>query len=355
MYRDIQFEDVNKRKDVVWIDVRSEGEFAESHIPGAVNIPIFSDEERAQVGTMYKQIGKEEAKELGLRIASAKLPGLVQAVREAAADRQPVVYCWRGGMRSKSVATVLDMLGMPVHRLEGGYRGYRESVKQRLAHFSLQAKCVVIHGMTGVGKTELLRLLAEDGEPVVDLEGMAGHKGSAFGSIGETPRNQRMFESLLLQRLEEWEASPYLIIEAESKRIGRVNMPEFLLEAKEAGLHILLKAPLAVRVQRTLAQYIVDDPEFKEKVTGALRSIEKKLSPADRDFGWEAIADGRYEDLTEMLLVKYYDPRYRYTMERYAKDFITFDATDLGQCKEEVKRTIRECLWVFVGCGSICP
>lgn len=342
MFQDVRFDDIKGRKDLVLIDVRSEGEYAESHIPGAVNVPLFNDEERARVGTVYKQVGQRQAKDLGLRIASAKLPELVKAIGEAAGDKQPVIYCWRGGMRSKSVATVLGLMGMPVYRLEGGYRGYRESVTARLAHFRLKSKCVVIHGMTGVGKTELLRRLAEDGEPVVDLEGMAGHKGSAFGSIGDKPRNQRMFDSLLLERLEALEHSPYIIIEAESKRIGRVNLPEFLLEAKEKGLHILLEAPLDVRVERTLAQYVVDDPEFKEKVCGALHSIEKKLSPEDRRFGWEAIAGNRFADLAKMLLVKYYDPRYRYTMEQYAKEFVTLDATDLNRCMAEVKRTIRE-------------
>ncbi|GAX90234.1 tRNA 2-selenouridine(34) synthase MnmH [Effusibacillus lacus] len=342
MYRDVRFDEIKDRRDSVLIDVRSEGEYAESHIPGAVNIPIFNNEERARVGTVYKQVGPERAKELGLRIASAKLPELVKAVEQAAGGKQPVVYCWRGGMRSKSVATVLDLMGLPVCRLEGGYRGYRESVKEKLARYRLDSKCVVIQGMTGVGKTQLLHLLTEDGEPVLDLERMAGHKGSAFGSIGEKPSNQRTFDSLLLQRLEELEGSPYIIIEAESKRIGRVNMPDFLITAKEQGLHILLEAPLHIRVKRTLDQYIVEDPEFNEKVKGALSAIEKKLSPDDREAVMHAAEQKRYEDLTELLLVKYYDPRYRYTMDQYVGEFTRVDATDLAACKESVKRVIRE-------------
>jgi tRNA 2-selenouridine synthase len=342
MYRDVRYEELKNRKDVLLIDVRSEGEYEESHIPGAVNIPLFNNEERAQVGTVYKQIGQEQAKQLGLRIASQKLPALVQAVKEAAGKNEPVIYCWRGGMRSKSVATVLDLMGISVSRLEDGYRGYRESVAEQLARFRLEAKCVVIHGMTGVGKTELLRRLAEDGEPVLDLEGMAGHKGSAFGSIGESPRNQRMFDSLLLARLEELEDSPYIIMEAESRRIGRVNMPEFLIEAKEQGLHILLEAPLSVRVKRTLNQYLVEDPEFQERLFGALRSIEKKLPPDDRQFAWQAVEEKNYDALAEILLVKYYDPRYKYTMSHYKGEFVTIDATDLELCKEKVKSVIHE-------------
>lgn len=342
MYQDIDYESVKKNKKKVLIDVRSESEYAESHIPGAVNIPIFNDEERAQVGTVYKQIGSEQAKELGLRVASAKLPELIKSIEQVSQDKEPVVYCWRGGMRSKSIATVLDLMGLPVHRLEGGYRGYREHIKERLGQFQLTARCVVIHGMTGVGKTELLKRLEWEGEPVVDLEGLAGHKGSAFGSIGEAPRNQRMFESLLLERLDELKGSSYIIIEAESKRIGRVNLPDFLLRAKEQGLHILVEAPLPVRVQRTLDQYIVDDPEFKEKVKGAMRAIEKRLSPEDRSLGWEAIERNRFDELVEMLLVKYYDPRYRHSMEQYDEEFITLDAADLDVCKEAVKTAIRE-------------
>lgn len=342
MYQDIDYENVKKKKETVLIDVRSEGEFAESHIPGAVNIPIFNDEERAQVGTMYKQIGTEQARELGLRIASAKLPELIRSIEQASQGKEPVVYCWRGGMRSKSVAAVLDLMGLPVYRLEGGYRGYRERVKERIANFQLAARCVVIHGMTGVGKTELLKRLERDGEPVVDLEGLAAHKGSAFGSIGEAPRNQRMFESLLLERLDELQGSSYIIIEAESKRIGRVNLPDFLLRAKEQGLHILVNAPLPVRVQRTLDQYMADGPEFKEKLKGAMHAIEKRLSHEDRSLGWEAIEHNRFDELAEMLLVKYYDPRYRHSMEQYDGEFITLDAADLDVCKEAVKTAIRE-------------
>lgn len=340
--QDIHYRDIKNRDDIVYIDVRSEGEFAESHIPGAVNIPLFNNEERAQVGTVYKQIGKQEATDLGLKIASAKLPQLIEQARRAGEGRQPVVYCWRGGMRSKSIATILDLMGTPVLRLEGGYRSYRESVKERLADFRLTAKCVVIHGMTGVGKTSLLHKLAADGEPVLDLEQLAGHKGSAFGSIGEAPRNQRMFDSLLLERLDQLAGSPYIIIEAESKRVGRVNLPDFLLDAKHNGLHILTQAPLPIRVQRTLEQYVVDDPQFKEKVTGALEAIQKKLTPEQRQLAWEAVVGNRFDELVALLLVEYYDPRYKHTMEQYARTFITIDATDLDACKETVQRAIRE-------------
>jgi tRNA 2-selenouridine synthase len=348
MVREAGYEEVRKNKDNVLIDVRSEAEYAESHIPGAVNLPIFNDEERAQVGTVYKQVGQDQARELGLRIASGKLPDLIRSIQQAAGDKQPVVYCWRGGMRSKSVAAVLDLMGLPAVRLEGGYRAYREYVKERIDNIQLHVPCVVIHGMTGVGKTELLKRLEADGEPVVDLEGLAGHKGSAFGSIGEAPRNQRMFESLLLERLDELADSRYIIIEAESKRIGRVNLPDWLLQAKENGLHILLEAPTLIRVKRTLAQYVVDDPEFKDKITGAMSAIEKKLTPEDRAVGWSAIEHNRYEELVAMLLVKYYDPRYRHSMEQYDAEFITLDAEDLDVCKEAVKKAIRERLLRFL-------
>jgi tRNA 2-selenouridine synthase len=146
--------------------------------------------------------------------------------------------------------------------------------------------------------------------------------------------------------LEDLAGSPYIIIEAESKRVGRVNLPDFLLEAKHNGLHILTKAPLPIRVERTLDQYVVDDPQFKEKVTGALEAIERKLSPDERQLGWDAIAENRFDDLVSMLLVQYYDPRYKHTMEQYAGTFITIDATDLDACKAAVQLTIREQLSV---------
>ncbi len=225
-----------KLKQPVFIDVRSLGEFAEATIPGAINIPIFSDEERAAIGTIYKNENPEKARELGLEIVSPKLPGLVKAVKEASKSGTPVLFCWRGGSRSESLCSILRLMKMSGYRLEGGYKAYRQFILEELANYDFPPKLLVLHGFTGGGKTEILHRLAKLGHPVLDLEGLAGHRGSAFGSIGiEDVRGQKQFDALLYNRLEELKDQPYVLMEAESKRIGRVNMPDYLFEQKNNG------------------------------------------------------------------------------------------------------------------------
>lgn len=346
MFEDVTYEDIRKKNPVVFVDVRSPGEYEESTIPGAVNVPIFDNEERALVGTTYKQVGREQAKELGLKIVSRKLPDLIRKIQEYEKDGQPVIFCWRGGMRSKSVATVADLMGIHVCRLIGGYRHYRNYVVERLSQYQLTSRLVILHGMTGVGKTELLKILQAEGEPVIDLEGLAGHRGSTFGHLGLRPRNQRMFESLLLEDLERYQGSPYLIIEAESKRIGRINLPDFLLNKRKEGINFLIRAPLTVRVKRTLEQYMVGTDDFQERVSQSLRGIERKLSPQDRSLAWQYLDEKRYREFVELLLVKYYDPRYKHSTELYNATFFQLDSTDLHACADQIKQKIREALLV---------
>src|SRR5690606_12633367 len=182
--------------------------------PGSVNIPLFDDEERAVIGTLYKQVSFEAAKQKGLEVVSAKLP---QFIRQIAAIPGPkAVFCWRGGMRSKTTATLLSLMDIRVARLQGGFRSFRRWVVDYLEHYKLEAEAIVINGYTGSGKTKLLKQLEQMGLPVVDLEGMAGHRGSVFGQVGLTPNNQKTFESLLALRLKELTNSPYILIEAES-------------------------------------------------------------------------------------------------------------------------------------------
>lgn len=340
MFVDERYEDMAERDDLVWIDVRSGSEFQEATIPHAVNIPLFNDEERARIGTVYKQVSKAAAMELGLEIASEKLPHIVASVRGACADgKKPVIFCWRGGMRSKTVATVIDLMGISSIRLSGGYRAYRQVVVDQLAQYAgvELPPVIVLHGMTGVGKTNILHKLAKRGEPVLDLEGLAGHRGSVFGGIGLDVANQRTFDSLLLAQLQKLQHSPYIFMEAESRRIGRVTMPEFLFVAKQQGYNIELTAPMDVRVARTLLQYrLHDDQLFADQVLYALQYIEKRFSPdlRQRVFEWHAMGD--YPSLVEALLIEYYDPRYQHAMESYDREFTCLDVTDYELATEQI-------------------
>jgi tRNA 2-selenouridine synthase len=342
MTKELTYLEASHMEQAIYIDVRSEGEYAESHIPGAFNVPIFNDAERAQVGTVYKQIGKEEAKDLGLQMASAKLPSLIREIRDLAQDRPVVVYCWRGGMRSRSISTILDLMGTATYRLDGGYRGYREFVTTTIANCRFSGQCILIHGMTGTGKSDLLDLLSGDHEPVIDLETMAGHKGSAFGAIGEQPNNQRTFDSLLVRQLKQIEHSPYFFMESESQRIGRVRIPEFLMQKKNEAVHVLLQASLQTRIQRLLEQYVIRDQNLVVKLKDAYRTIESKLPTEERNEGWVALEEGRFADFAEILLVHYYDPRYAHAAEQYSGPVIVLSSEDLTHCKGEIQRIAQE-------------
>lgn len=342
--RDDRIEELLGREDVQWIDVRSPSEYAESTIPGSINVPLFTDAERAQVGTMYKQESVETARSLGLTLFGAKLSSLVEEVQAVSGERTAAVFCWRGGMRSKSVASLLELMGVPVVRLQDGYRAYRQYITEKLSELTPASlpTLLVIHGMTGVGKTMLLHKLQEQGLPVLDLEGFARHRGSVFGGIGLDPANQRQFDSLLWDALYRLRAAPMLLVEAESKRIGRVSMPDGLHDAKLAGINIEVTASLPVRVERTLLQYKLDDQEvFAAEITHALGRIEKRFSPDLRKRCFAHLEARDYKALFAALLAEYYDPRYQHAMLQYERPFLKVDAEHLDDAVEEIKRIAR--------------
>lgn len=298
---------------VTVVDVRSPGEYADATIPGSVNIPLFDDAERAEIGTIYKQKSVALANERGIEIVSAKLPAFIRTF--AAIPGPKVVFCWRGGMRSKTAATLLDLVGMRMSRLTGGYRAYRKWVVAELAVRTVPERTIVLHGYTGTGKTEILRSLQGKGYPVVDFEQFAGHRGSIFGGIGRKPHNQKMFDALLLQRWMEVADAPYVLMEAESRRIGKVLIPEVWMDAKVRAHHIWLELPMAERVATILRDY---EPErHAEACVLAFRRIKGRIHTAVAADIERALASGAYALAAELLLVHYYDARYAYTTESY--------------------------------------
>lgn len=241
MFQDVTLDElfnIQKKEAHTLVDVRSPKEYQETTIPGSINIPIFTNEERAEVGTLYKQKGKEFAKQRGLEIFSQKLPDFIAACKQI---KTPItVFCWRGGMRSKTAATVLDLMGVPINRLSGGIRSYRRWIVDFLEKQTFKPELLVLNGYTGTGKTAILQRLFQNGHPVIDLEGMANHRGSIFGHIGLEPSNQKNFESALVQNILKYEGEPYVFIEGESRRIGKVSIPDLLYEKKEEGLQIFI-------------------------------------------------------------------------------------------------------------------
>ncbi|UFJ40236.1 tRNA 2-selenouridine(34) synthase MnmH [Brevibacillus humidisoli] len=317
------------------IDVRSPAEYARDTIPGACNVPLFSDEERAQVGITYKQEGQAAAQWLGMQIVAPKMERLMRAIRERAEETSevPTIFCWRGGMRSKAMATFASFSGLPVQRLIGGYRAYRKHVVHTFEPYQLHAPVVLLHGLTGVGKTELLRRLEERGLPVLDLERMAGHRGSVFGHIGYgKPANQKMFDARLFETLRQYPDAPFFLMEAESRRIGNALLPPFLMEAKQTAYHLFLRAPLDVRVERLYADYVAPyahRSDFRESILQAYRTIAGKIPTEQSRLLAEAIKREDYRQAITSLLLYYYDPRYQNKRNTYTGPFTEIDATSL--------------------------
>ncbi|MGJ7921521.1 tRNA 2-selenouridine(34) synthase MnmH [Neobacillus sp. LXY-4] len=344
---DISIEEFFKKKNAVPVDVRSPEEFSEGTIPGAINIPLFNDVQRKEVGTIYKQVGQEQAKWRAMELVSPSLPSMLAKIKDLAADgSDPVLFCWRGGMRSKSVATFLEFSGYPVYRIEGGYKAYRQNILEKLPSM-VPDKMVVLHGMTGVGKTEILAQLSEKGYPVLDLEGLAAHKGSIFGSINPSHfdgNNQKTFDGLLYSRLSELNNASYLIVEAESKRIGKVTQPPELLDKKYAGLHFYLYSSIPNRVERIYREYVEPfyredwfHPQVKEKLSVIIKRVKNITVKEALETELE---NQHYRPFISLLLEHYYDPRYQHKLDEYGGEFIKIDADHQDEAVYEIAEKI---------------
>ncbi|MEL7632427.1 MULTISPECIES: tRNA 2-selenouridine(34) synthase MnmH [Sporomusa] len=330
----------------VFIDVRSPAEYETGHIPGAVNIPLFSDDERVQVGTTYRQIGVEEAKLQGLVLASAKLPdivGRVQQLRES--GRKVVVYCWRGGMRSKAVVTVLELMGILSSQLSGGYKAYRQFVLNRLRTFEVKPIIIVLCGSTGTGKTLILNQLANANIPVINLEQLANHRGSVFGQIGlGRPATAQIFDTNLLLALDQLNTQPYIVVECESKRIGNVYLPDCLFDAMRRGKKILVSADIEVRVDRLIKEYIhlYKDKDNDEAIVAGLESLRRRLGNKKTECLLADFRAGKVRDVVKVLLVDYYDLMYGYGQSDTAIYDVEVNADDIEQATEVIIQYLQQ-------------
>lgn len=291
------------------IDVRSPAEFARGHIPGAVNVPLFSDAERAVVGTLYKQQSRDAAVLEGLRIVGPKLASIVEQARVVAPDGRISVHCWRGGDRSGSVAWLLEKAGFAaVSTLQGGYKAFRNHV---LAALQRPVPLRVIGGYTGSGKTDLLHTMRRSGERVIDLEGLAHHKGSSFGAIGQAVQpTTEHFENLLWQALHTLGTKAPIWVEDEGRTIGRVHMPvAFFNNLREAPLYFL-EVPFPLRVQHLVNEY---GPAPQEQLAEAIVRIGKRLGPQHAKAALEALEAGDLHAVATITL-GYYDRSYSHDL-----------------------------------------
>ncbi|WP_026695759.1 tRNA 2-selenouridine(34) synthase MnmH [Peribacillus kribbensis] len=340
MFQDITVEDFiefKEKKGFITVDVRSPSEYKDSTIPGSINIPLFDDKERAEIGTIYKQVGVKEAKERGLEIVSAKLPEFIKQFNETKAPK--AVFCWRGGMRSRTSATLLDLMGIKTFRIAGGFKEYRKWVVERLENFDLKPEVYVLNGYTGTGKTLMLKKLAEEGYGIVDLEALAGHRGSIFGQIGLEPANQKSFDSLLLNTLTELQDHPFIMFEAESSRIGKVVLPHFVIEKKEQGKQIFIDMPIEERVKHILEDY--RPWEHQTESIEAFNKIKRRLHTPIAAEIEKDLEEGEFHSAVELLLIHYYDPRYAFAKEKYPQNkILTIKVQNVDEAVSRIKEIL---------------
>ncbi|MCD6187484.1 MAG: tRNA 2-selenouridine(34) synthase MnmH [Desulfuromusa sp.] len=304
-----------QRKGALIIDVRTPAEFAEVTIPGAVNVPIFSNEERIEIGTVFKQQGKRDARKLGVKLVAPNIPMLMDRVEELR-EGYPgpvIVFCWRGGMRSLAMTSFMNLAGIPARQLLGGHKGFRRKI---LDYFEQQQwpPVFVLRGLTGTGKTRVLQQLAKMDYPVVDLEGLANHRGSAFGALGLEPQpSQKKFEALLWARLEELKESPYLVTEGESLHIGRVLVPKTFHQAMQIQPSLWITASLEVRTQIILEDYPALD-QLKEQFEKPINALKERLGGKVVAEFLDLLDSGQWDKLVRELMVRYYDPLYLHTL-----------------------------------------
>lgn len=298
------------------IDVRSPSEFAEDHMPGAINCYVLDDLQRAEVGTLYKQVSPFEAKKLGASLISGNI---AHWTREHFLNKpksyKALVYCWRGGQRSMSLATVLARIGWDISLVEGGYKKYRAQVRETLDTLCPKLNLTLITGLTGTAKTRILKQLEHQGEQMIDLEGLANHKGSLLGHNPEQPQpSQKYFESLLAAKIATFDTTKRIWVESESNKIGNLQCPAALWQQMKQAPAIEITAPVNARVQYLLSDY----PYFTQNPEALSQKIYylKELHGIQKIEQWrQFIAKKAWPEFVQQILEQHYDPAYTRSMK----------------------------------------
>lgn len=302
---------LNKADGIPIIDVRSPGEFTKGHIPGAINLPVFTDQERARVGTVYKQKSKDEAISLGLEIVGPKMKSIADTAKEYAINNSLKVYCWRGGMRSKKMAWLFDLVGIQTLIIKGGYKAYRNYIHEK---FNDIEHLIVIQGPTGSGKTQLLHTLMDKGEQVIDLEGLAHHKGSAFGALGEPDQpTTEQFQNRLANVVSEFNLNKPIWIESESMSIGRVYLPENLWKRMNDSTLVSIKVPREMRIENIIKEYGGFSIEL---LVSRIEHLKQKLGGEKMQRIIDYVNNGKLYKAVDILL-NYYDKSYDHSAMKY--------------------------------------
>ena len=304
------------------IDARSEDEFSEDHLPNAVNWPTLNNEERKNIGTLYKQVNAFEAKKRGAAIAAHNIATHIENhVLQKERDWSPLAYCWRGGKRSGSLSLVLDQIGFRVTLVEGGYKAFRAAMLKHLSTLISPLSFQVICGTTGSGKTRLLQALSKEGAQVLDLEGLANHRSSVLGAIpGQPQPTQKRFDTLVWSALRDFDASKPVFVESESKKVGNVSIPTELVEKMRSSPCINLDLRLEERIELLLEDYAFFTAQpayFCEKLDALTAQRGKAVIES-----WKAsVMQGDFKPVVQDLLTLHYDPVYTQSMQRNFQKF----------------------------------
>jgi tRNA 2-selenouridine synthase len=308
------------------IDARSESEYALDHIPGAINCPVLGDEERIRIGTMYKQVNAFEAKKIGAALVAKNIARHIETLWvDKPREWKPLIYCWRGGNRSGSLAHILAKIGWPAIQLDGGYKAYRAHVSAALAE-TPAVDFRVICGTTGSGKSRLLEVLDSIGAQVLDLEQLAAHRGSVLGNLPSCPQpSQKMFESMIWAKLRSFDPARPVFVESESKKVGQLRVPDAVMEKmrKSPCISLSLSRPNRVRLLMEDYHHFTDSPESLNTQLDCL----VKLHGREKIASWQAMANGgEMPLLVDQLLVEHYDPAYLRSIDR---NFLQFGEAEI--------------------------
>ena len=313
------------------IDVRAPAEYAEDHIPGAISLPVLDDAERAEVGTIYKQVSPFKARKVGAALVAKNAALHLQGpLADKTGAWKPLVYCWRGGQRSGSFASILAQIGWRVDTIAGGYKSWRALVVKALYDLPVPSPVVVLDGNTGSAKTEVLNLLPGLGVQVLDLEGLARHRGSLFGHMPGGQPSQKAFEMGLALAMARLDPARPVVVEAESSKVGNCALPPHLWKAMVAAPRVAIAAPLDARAEYLTRAYrdMVEDADRLAMVIEKLRMSHSH----DQVDAWRKMADeGQYAALAASLMELHYDPRYQKHRERMSVPVVELPVARLGE------------------------
>jgi tRNA 2-selenouridine synthase len=316
------------------IDVRSPAEFLAGHSPGSLNIPLFDDREREAVGIRYKKEGRLPAILLGLELTGPKMSGKLEMALAAANKGKLLVHCWKGGMRSEAMAWLFSLGGIETEILDGGYKSYRYHLLENLGE---KRNYIILGGLTGSGKTEILKTMKSLGHQVIDLEGIACHKGSAFGSLGQPPQpTSEHFANILYSELEKTDPEKTVWLEDESKSIGTVFMPDQFYNTMQESPVVAIIMDVRTRMPRLLKEY---SAHSREDLLASVRKISKRLGGDNTRQSVESIESGNFEKAIEIAL-NYYDKAYMYGIRRRGERHIRFVETVTDDVTENIHRIL---------------